>query len=291
MNRIMVGDPAAPPARMPGTDRGEALRRWLAWFGRTRPDIIVVEAAYRRCATDWRVGPRTMDVHVILVLDQGSCAGRVGEQEIAIQAGEGVWITPGVPHRLDVLPGPQMVMHHMRWRSNPARPMPVPPARVLRQAGACRSTLAALVNEAAHGGQLQQERLRALLAVLAVDAERAATVGQEAANALSPARCELVRRLVREHPDHRFTSRELAHACGLSEAHFRRSFGRSFGCPPRVWQAQARLRAAAVRLASSADSIGRIASEHGWSDIHLFCRQFKQLFQATPGAWRASRGG
>jgi AraC family transcriptional regulator len=86
----------------------------------------------------------------------------------------------------------------------------------------------------------------------------------------------------------------VADLCALierSEAHFSRSFKRSFGLPPHAFVTRRRLELA-VRLMLETDTgLSDIALRCGFADHAHFCKHFRQSTGNSPGAWRRARRG
>ncbi|ADG11502.1 helix-turn-helix transcriptional regulator [Caulobacter segnis] len=83
---------------------------------------------------------------------------------------------------------------------------------------------------------------------------------------------------------------EIAAACGLSAAHFARSFKASTGMTPHGWLQACRLDRARALLDGRALRISRVASESGFSDQSHMSRVFKRAMGMSPRAYARLRG-
>jgi AraC-like DNA-binding protein len=81
----------------------------------------------------------------------------------------------------------------------------------------------------------------------------------------------------------------LAAVAGMSKYHFLRVFGRLTGVTPYQYLISARLRRAALALASSRRPVIAIALEAGFGDLSTFNKSFRAAFERTPTQYRASR--
>ncbi|MER8479224.1 AraC family transcriptional regulator [Mesorhizobium sp. M1163] len=81
---------------------------------------------------------------------------------------------------------------------------------------------------------------------------------------------------------------ELAEECGLSVAHFGRSFKRSTGIAPHQWQLGRRMKRAQALLTGSSLPIAEIALRCGFSSQSHFATAFKQNIGVSAGHWRRS---
>jgi AraC-like DNA-binding protein len=82
---------------------------------------------------------------------------------------------------------------------------------------------------------------------------------------------------------------ELARACGLSRAHFARSFKATAGATPMQWLLAQRIDRAKNLLLNSGLPIDEIAHHCGFADQSHFTRAFAGRMGDTPGSWRRRR--
>jgi AraC family transcriptional regulator len=95
----------------------------------------------------------------------------------------------------------------------------------------------------------------------------------------------VVRRIDRS-PDAPFTLDNMSRGAGVSPYHFLRTFERLTGVTPHQYILRARLRDAALGLASREDTILDIALQCGFGDVSNFNRAFRAEFGLTPRAYR-----
>lgn len=84
----------------------------------------------------------------------------------------------------------------------------------------------------------------------------------------------------------------VADLCALidrSEAHFSRSFKRTFGESPHAFVIWRRLELAARYMLQTNASLSDIAQRCGFADQAHLCKQFRQSTGRTPAAWRRAR--
>jgi AraC family transcriptional regulator len=97
-------------------------------------------------------------------------------------------------------------------------------------------------------------------------------------------------RKVRDYIDSHITGPVLvADLCALiqrSEAHFARSFKRSFGESPHCFVVRRRLELAAQYMLTTDASLSDIALRCGFADQPHLCKHFRQTTGCTPAAWR-----
>jgi AraC family transcriptional regulator len=81
----------------------------------------------------------------------------------------------------------------------------------------------------------------------------------------------------------------MAAAAGMSKYHFLRVFRRLTGVTPHRYLVSARLRRAALALASSRRPVIAVALDAGFGDLSTFNKTFRAVFGLTPTQYRASR--
>jgi AraC family transcriptional regulator len=100
-------------------------------------------------------------------------------------------------------------------------------------------------------------------------------------------------RKVREYIDGHISGPiRVADLCSLiqrSEAHFSRSFRRTFGVSPHSFIIQRRLELAAHYMLETERCLSEIALECGFTDQAHLCKHFRQAMGETPAAWRRAR--
>lgn len=82
---------------------------------------------------------------------------------------------------------------------------------------------------------------------------------------------------------------ELAQACGLSLAQFRRVFLATTGVSPQAYVIGCNMRRAQRLLLTTDRTVLDIALETGFEDPCAFGRRFKRLFGVPPSRWRAGQ--
>jgi AraC family transcriptional regulator len=84
----------------------------------------------------------------------------------------------------------------------------------------------------------------------------------------------------------------IADLCALiqrSEAHFSRSFKRTFGESPHAFLIRRRLQRAEHYMLQTDASLSDIALQCGFTDQAHLCKHFRQLTGGTPASWRRAR--
>jgi AraC-like DNA-binding protein len=83
----------------------------------------------------------------------------------------------------------------------------------------------------------------------------------------------------------------VAARAGMSSFHFLRTFSRVLGVTPHQYLVRCRLRHAARRLGSGAESVTDVALDVGFRDLSNFVRTFRRAAGASPRRFQALAGG
>jgi AraC-like DNA-binding protein len=81
---------------------------------------------------------------------------------------------------------------------------------------------------------------------------------------------------------------DMAHAAGLSRAHFSREFRRAFGDPPHAYLLTRRLERAAALLRNTDRSVTDICLSVGLQSLGSFTTSCTRTYGMSPTAYRAS---
>lgn len=81
---------------------------------------------------------------------------------------------------------------------------------------------------------------------------------------------------------------DLAHAAGLSRAHFSREFRRTFGETPHAYLLTRRLERAAALLRMTDTSVAEICFSVGLQSVGSFTSSFTATYGVSPTAYRVS---
>ena len=100
------------------------------------------------------------------------------------------------------------------------------------------------------------------------------------------ARVTRAARVIALSPESDLTVRRLARAAGLSPYHFLRIFEQLTGATPHQYLLRARLREAAMRLATERANVLDIALDCGFGDVSNFNRAFRREFGMGPRGFR-----
>ena len=81
---------------------------------------------------------------------------------------------------------------------------------------------------------------------------------------------------------------DMAHAAGLSRAHFSREFRRTFGESPHSYLLTRRLERAAAQLRMTDRPVADVCWSVGWNSLGSFTTSFTRTYGLSPTAYRAA---
>lgn len=96
-------------------------------------------------------------------------------------------------------------------------------------------------------------------------------------------------KMLREHPEARWSVDALAHRAGMSRTLFTTRFRAAIGDPPMVYLTELRLRRAAGYLSATTKGVREIAHLSGYGNEASFSKAFSRLFGRPPGEYRRER--
>jgi AraC family transcriptional regulator len=141
-----------------------------------------------------------------------------------------------------------------------------------------------LTSSSPHREEMALRLIERVIAAIAVDRRFPATpTGREAKRVVEAIR------LVESDAAEPLRLTQMAAAASMSKYHFLRVFRRLTGVTPHRYLISARLRRAALALASSRRPVITIALEAGFGDLSTFNKTFRTTFGLTPTQYRASR--
>lgn len=95
-------------------------------------------------------------------------------------------------------------------------------------------------------------------------------------------------RLIERDPTRPLQLQDLAAIAGMSKYHFLRVFRRLVGMTPYQYLISARMRRAALALASTKRPVLAVALDSGFGDLSTFNARFRATFGVTPSKYRAA---
>jgi AraC family transcriptional regulator len=134
--------------------------------------------------------------------------------------------------------------------------------------------------------QVDWEELGIRLAAPALRMDGNPQASRSAASPAAIARMTESVRLIEAHQGSDLTLVRLAKEARLSPFHFLRTFEAVTGTTPHQYMRRMKLRAAAVRLSTSAAKVVDVAFESGFGDVSNFNRAFRAEFGVSPTTYR-----
>ncbi|MFM2089914.1 MAG: hypothetical protein RLZZ127_403 [Planctomycetota bacterium] len=251
-----------------------------------RPAAAVLDGypvAWRRAEPGWDTGWKILDQHLFHLVDAGEMLLDAGLGTQTLGPGTALLLPPGV--RFRAWAGRRLP--HW-WRLRLVLPAPWDGAWVTAGCRDLEPVVTRLAAEAAAGPPGDAAAQRGGLLVLLAGLRRRQAAA--APGRLDEARIRDLERFVAAQP--RATPRDLARRLGLSHDYATRLIRANLGQAPRRWILERRMHAIAAELLADATPLAVLAESHGYGDVRLLVRQFRQVMGLPPGRFRAEhRGG
>ncbi|NQU41602.1 MAG: helix-turn-helix transcriptional regulator [Lentisphaerae bacterium] len=293
-------------ATIPGSDGSESL-------------LAVLRPYARHCGDAdrpaWHIGRRCLLDYMLVYIAKGRMKLTIGEEVHEVHGGDLFWIPPDTPHEMrGYAPGTRLAFVHFDLVYDGARshwdfsipsgmvdmgellPLMHPPMDhpgllglkgVLRGHTNARAgrLLQDLCTEAARAQPLAGLRMSGLLIEIVAELLRGQIVREGGWTAHVPA-LERVAAELAARCGEPLQLAELARKHGFSASYLRDLFARHYGCGPRTYLRQARIRQARSLMMGTSLTLSEIALRVGFESIHSFSRAFKAVERSTPSDYR-----
>lgn len=233
--------------------------------------------------------PRCLENHLLLLVLEGELRVRVDDWEKTARAGTAVWCPPGttreISSRSRSRKGSDYRLHFDVWHKNGTALRFASGAALRTDAAQLQFPLAALAELTSQPSPQGDVLAHGLLLAVAATFLRLPRTSHATRRQLTRHQQRVIRQRLEE-DSARPTPADLAHHLSLSPDYFSRLFRATYGCPPRAFLKTERIRTAAHLLLESSRSVKEVASDLGYRDSNLFCRQFRAIMGCSPGQYR-----
>jgi AraC-like DNA-binding protein len=253
-------------------------------------DVHWVHAVRSRVDSGFLFTDRVIDDHVLWFCVDGACEIRTDGATLSMRSGGLMWMPPGERHSAWIPARMRpFLAYSFRFRfSAPSPSRRFAHTAIMRTDGReCEDLLRRLLDDLGLADAASPMRSRATLYLVYTALMRSGVEERVQRGFTAHERIQLAR-YVSSHLAHHPAPADLARELGLGSERFLRLFKATYGMPPRRWLLEQRIAEARFRLSQANEPIGVIAESIGYSDRHLFNRQFKALVGRTPRAFRIS---
>ena len=218
--------------------------------------------------------------HVLWYITDGALRVRLAEHQWHdLGPHSCVWFAPELPHSVETTAQQVFTAYSFRFQGK----MPIRDHKLQVQAGATLPFIDALYRECLLDGLSDQQRLHALLYIIATSFDAPVS---EQASSLSMQQRQQLAKYVQTHVQYKVQPADLAQHLGYSADYFSRLFKRSYGRSPKRWLMEQRVSMAQYHLRNSNLPMLEVAACCGYDDQNIFSRQFKQVMGCSPTAFR-----
>jgi AraC family transcriptional regulator, arabinose operon regulatory protein len=254
-------------------------------------DLEMVRSAYAQNHSHLSLKKRVLADHVLWYFDGGHLEGEVNGEAVTIKSRMFHWISSGVPHSFHSVGETRYSNFILRFRL-----MKRGVYLRLKEDRICvesftevRRVLDEIYLTLKFKTSYTFIRFRTLLMLLIVDVFKAqGDTARAGHGAFSLGEIKRIHEYLEKNVDHPITPLELAKLFHLNPDYFSRKFKNQFGCAPRTWLRNEKIRRACSLLCETSQSIKQIADRLNFDDQLFFSRQFKKVTGMTPSEYRKS---
>lgn len=265
-----------------------SFEKWLRELGSFQNQCQLQICRYHQRKEAFDSKSQLMSSHLVTFVEQGLLEAEVENQSFRLQAGDIIWIPPGLERRYfgqkqrtatrqyNLRFSLTVNSRQYRFSSEP---------RIVVNLPETKDTMQQLYDLYQYGHNYAEERLRGLLLILATTFYEGYQSRQKS-TPFTPVQRLRINTYIIDHIREKISVENLAGKLQLTHDYFTRRFRQVYGVPPRVYIKQERMRLAAIRLQESNLTLAEIANEFGMDNLSLFCRQFKVVMGCTPSTYR-----
>jgi AraC family transcriptional regulator, arabinose operon regulatory protein len=265
---------------------------FLAALESAKPsDLEVVRSGYAQKHSHLSMKRRVLVDHVLWYFDEGHLEGEVKGKAVTLKPRMFQWISSGVPHSFYSVGETQYSNFILRFRlMKKGVYLRLKEDRIsFESSPEIRKGFDDICLTLKFKTPYGFLRFRTLLMLLMIDVFKVKDdVARAGRGVFSLGEIKRINEYLEENADRQVVPLELAKLFQLNPDYFSRKFRGQFGCPPRTWLRNEKIRRACSMLCETSQSIKQIADQLNFDDQLFFSRQFKKVTGMTPSEYRKS---
>lgn len=244
------------------------------------------------CEPDFKIGPRTINDHLIYFIEKGEMAATINRKHIVIPKESVFWLQPGTEHSIRLTEKRNATVFFLRFfLGNNSTPVKLNfPYFITPPYPSLLPHFQSILSMNSPHGDFEKPYIRCHLGILFTKIMQESEIEQNyEKNGLRLHQRKKAIDFLKTNITTRFSIKKLADSCALNVDYFSRQFKKSFGISPAEWIKRERIRIACDYLLESGLSVSEIAHKLGYEELYFFSRQFKEITGKSPLKWAATR--
>lgn len=251
--------------------------------------LNIASSGRHYCGSEWVVGPRVIEDHLMYYILDGAVSCRLNGNEIILPPETFFWIQPREHHHFVIRNSnqPAEIVFFRFFLGRKGIPVRLKaPCVTAHSEPWLRERLQELLPAHLPGGPLKEPAIRHQLGALICRLISRNSSTANVRDGLTLQQKDATIQYVRRNLATRFTLSGLAAAISLNPEYFSRQFRKTFGMPPQEWIKRERIHHAASQMVETGTRIKQIAISLGYEDLYFFSRQFKSVMGRSPRKYR-----
>ena len=265
---------------------------WLETLSRSSDaDFEFIRCVFWLEDSSFRINDLALRHHLIIMVEKGAFELELDGESKRLEAGSLLWVSPGTVRKMWSESGTVVVNYrlHFNLTINGSQVRMKDPYYILKDCRELIPTFQRLNRLHRMGGKYSNFSAKGMIVDLSAQLFQLmdqVDEGQSGIRKLTTQQCMRIDDYIMKYLNTAVQPADLAAIVDLTPDYFTRLFKATYGVAPRFYLKRERLRYAASSLLETDYHVGEVAREVGYENIHLFSRQFRQIYNCTPTQYR-----